>query len=586
MRRGQDTTRHRSSAEVAKISAQSTLRLFSEWKVMAAIPIRGVRHLRRFRQIAQILARHGFGELVDLLEATPISPLARILRRHPSPGTPQRLRMALEELGPTFVKLGQVLSTRPDLFPPAYIAELAKLQDTVPPAPWEPVRALLETELGPVEEIFAALDPEPLAAASLAQVHAATLHDGSEVVVKIQRPNVEAAVSVDLDILADTARLLQTRTPLGEIYDLPGIVEEFATTLRAELNFYSEGYNADRFRANFADEPYLYIPRVYWEYTTRRVLVLKRIRGIKIDDIQALDAAGYDRYRIGLHAARMIIKEVLGDGFFHADPHPGNFVVMAGEVIGAMDFGMVGYLSRRMRTNLIRLYIATVRLDEEAVVDELVRMGVVGGAVDRMGLQHDIGRLLRKYQGMPLKAIHARDVMEEAMPIAFRHRLRVPSELWLLGKTLAMMEGVGLKLAPDFDIFAVFQPYVRRFIREMASPRTWTPSVLKGLEDWIQLWEMLPRTGMQLLTRAERGELEVTLRHQGLDRALIHLDRLANRLSLSLLLAALIVGLALLIPAFHLVERGGLITALVISGFLLTALLGLWLIISILRGRR
>ena len=555
---------------------------------MTILPIRGVRHLRRFQQIAQILARHGFGELLDLLGAAPVFPLARALRRRPSLGPPQRLRMALEELGPTFVKLGQVLSTRPDLLPPAYIAELARLQDTVPPEPWEPVRAQLEAELGaPVEEVFATLDPEPIAAASLAQAHAATLPDGAEVVVKVQRPDIEATINVDLDILADVARLLQTRTPLGELYDLPGIVEEFAATLRAELDFYREGHNADRFRANFADEPYLYIPKVYWEYTTRRVLVMERIRGIKIDDIAALDAAGYDRYRIGLHAARMVIKEVLEDGFFHADPHPGNFFVMPGEVIGAMDFGMVGYLSRRTRTDLVRLYIAAVQLDEEAVVDQLVRLGVVGGAVDRMGLQHDIGRLLRKYAGLPLKAIRARDMVEEAMPIAFRHHLRLPSELWLLGKTLAMMEGVGLKLVPDFDMFAVSRPYVQRFMREMASPRAWMPSLIRGMGDWAQLLDMLPRTGMQLLTRAERGELEVSLRHQELGRALVYLDRLANRLALSILLAALIVGLALLVPAFHLAERGGLITALVILGFALASLLGLWLVISILRsGRR
>lgn len=555
---------------------------------MSILPIRGVRHLRRFQQITQVLVRYGFGELVDLLGAMPLFPMVRILRRQPVLGPPQRLRMALEELGPTFVKLGQVLSTRPDLLPPAYIAELSKLQDTVPPAPWESVRAQLEAELGaPVEKIFATLDPEPLAAASLAQVHAATLPDGSEVVVKIQRPNIEATVNVDLDILADAARLLQTRTPLGELYDLPGVVEEFAATLRAELDFYREGHNADRFRANFADEPYLYIPKVYWDYTTRRVLVMERIRGIKIDDIAALDAAGYDRYRIGLHAARMVIKEVLEDGFFHADPHPGNFFVMPGEVIGAMDFGMVGYLSRRTRTDLIRLYVAAVQLDEEAVVDQLVRMGVVSELVDRIGLQHDIGRLLRKYAGLPLKAIRARDVMDEAMPIAFRHHLRLPSELWLLGKTLAMMEGVGLKLVPDFDMFAVSRPYVQRFMREMAFPRAWMPSLIRGVGDWAQLLNMLPRTGIQLLTRAERGELEISLRHQELGRALVYLDRLVNRLALSILLAALIVGLALLVPAFHLAERGGLITALVILGFALASLVGLWLVVSILRsGRR
>lgn len=555
---------------------------------MALLPVRGIRHLRRFQQIAQVLIRHGFGELVDLLGAAPVFPLASVLRRRPVLGPPQRLRMALEELGPTFVKLGQVLSTRPDLLPPDYIAELARLQDTVPPVPWDDIQPLLERELGkPVDSVFATIDPVPLAAASLAQVHPATLRDGSSVVVKVQRPNVESVIRVDLDILADAAHLLQTRTPLGELYDLPAMVEDFAATLRAELDFYREGHNADRFRANFANEPYLYIPRIYWDYTTRRVLVMERIHGIKIDDIGALDAAGYDRYRIGLHAARMIIKEVLEDGFFHADPHPGNFVVMPGEVIGAMDFGMVGYLSRRTRMDLIRLYIAAVRLDEEAVVDQLIRMGAVGGAVDRRGLQHDLARLLRKYQGLPLKAIRAREVMEEAMPIAFRHHLRLPPELWLLGKTLAMMEGVGLKLAPDFDIFAVSQPYVQRFLREMVLPSAWAPSMLRDLDEWGHLFGLLPRVGAQLLTQAERGELEVTLRHRGLEQALARLDRLANRLSLSVLLAALIVGLALLIPAFHLAERGGVVTVLVVGGFFLASFLGLWLVISILRtGRR
>ncbi len=557
------------------------------------LPTRGIRHLRRFQKIGQVFIRHGFGELMEAVELLPHGGFPRrVLRRlrpgGPPLGAPRRLRMALEELGPTFIKLGQVLSTRPDLLPPAYIAELARLQDTVPPGPWEPVKAQIEAELGrPLDELFASFDPTPLAAASLAQVHPATLPDGTEVVVKVQRPAIEQTVETDLEILADVARLLQERTPLGRMYDLPGIVEEFATTLRAELDFYREGLNADRFRANFTDEPYLYIPRVHWDYTTHRVLVLERIYGVKIDDAEALDAAGYDRYRVALHATRMIVKEVLEDGFFHADPHPGNFVVMEGEVIGAMDFGMVGYLSRRDRADLIRLYIYVVQLDEEGVVDQLVRMGMVGGQVDRVRLQRDVGRLLRKYQGLPLKAIRAGEIMQEAMPIAFRHHLRLPSELWLLGKTLAMMEGVGLKLCPDFDPFAVSEPYVRRFILQMVSPADWGPTVLRSASEWSFLLTLLPRVGSRLLTQAERGELEVTLHHRGLDEALARLDRLANRISLSLLLAALIVGLALLIPAFRLAERGGLITAVIIAGFLGVSLLGVWLILSILRsGRR
>ncbi|HIE38073.1 MAG TPA: AarF/ABC1/UbiB kinase family protein [Anaerolineales bacterium] len=560
---------------------------------MAMLPTRGVRHLRRFRQIAQVFIRHGFGELMETLELLPRHALSRRLLRRLRPtaprlGAPRRLRMALEELGPTFVKLGQVLSTRPDLLPPAFITELAHLRDDVPPGPWEPVRAQIEEELGgPLEEFFSAFAPEPLAAASLAQVHPAILLDGTPVVVKVQRPGIQRTIETDLEILSDIARLLQNRTPLGELYDLLGVVEEFAATLRAELDFYREGHNADRFRANFADEPYLYIPKVYWDHTTRRVLVLERIHGIRIDDVEGMDEAGYDRYRVALHATRMIVKEVLEDGFFHADPHPGNFVVMDDEVIGAMDFGMVGYLSRRDRADLVRLYINIVQLDEEGIVDQLIQMGMVGGQVDRAALRRDIGRLLRRYQGLPLKAIRAGEALQEAMPIAFRHHLRLPSELWLLGKTLAMMEGVGLQLCPDFDPFAVSAPYVHQFILQMASPKEWGPTLLRAISEWNALMALFPRVGIRLLTQAERGELEVTLWHKELGDALARIDRLANRISLSLLLAALIVGLALLVPAFRLTERGGLVTGLVIAGFVGASLLGIWLILSILRaGRR
>jgi len=559
---------------------------------MAHLSFRSVRHLQRYREIAQVFIRHGFGELVEALGLLPYLSLPRrlLFRGRPSTsprGVPQRLRLALEELGPTFVKLGQVLSTRPDLLPPAYITELAKLQDTVPPAEWDLIQTQIETELeAPLGELFPTFDSVPIAAASLSQVHTATLKDGTEAVVKVQRPNIQATIDTDLEILSDLSRLLQTRTPLGEIYNLPEIAEEFAATLRAELDFCREGNNADRFRDNFADEPYLHIPQIYWDFTTRRVLVLEHIRGIKIDDVEALDAAGYDRHRIALNAARIIIKEILEDGFFQADPHPGNFAVMPGEVIGAMDFGMVGYLSRGTRIDLIRLYIAAVQLDEDGVVDQLIRMGAVRGTVDRAGLRRDVTRLLHKYYGMPLGSIRAHEVIDEAMPIAFRHHLHLPSGLWLLGKAVAMMEGIGLKLVPDFDVFAVTRPYVQRLTWQMVSPRTWGPSVLKGAGDWTELLSLIPRVGSQLLARAERGELEFTLSHKELDQAMVRMDRLANRLSLSLLVAALIVGLALLVPAFNLDERWGLGAILVIAGFVFVSLLGLWLIFSILRSGR
>lgn len=553
-------------------------------------PQRTIRHLRRYREIARVFIRHGLGELVDLLELQPYLALPRRLVRQwreeaPPLGTPQRLRLALEELGPTFIKLGQVLSTRPDLIPPAYVAELTKLQDTVPPEPWEPIREQIESELGrSIAELFADLEEESIAAASLAQVHPAILHDGARVVVKVQRPGIEDVIEVDLEILQDVARLLEGRVPLARLYDLPEIARGFATTLRMELNFYREAHNADRFRDNFAGNPYLYVPEISWDFTTRRVLVMERISGIKIDNVEALDNAGYDRHEIAVHAAQMVLKEVLEDGFFHADPHPGNFVVMPGEVIGAMDFGMVGHLSYRLRSDLTRLFIAVVQIDEQSIVDQLIRMGATKGPVDRVALQQDLARLLRKYRGLPLQAIRAQEVMQDARPIAFRHHLRLPSELWLLGKTLAMMEGVALRLDPSFDIIDFSRPHIRRFLLQMVLPRNLGPRLIKTGGDWSDLFSLLPRIGSQLLIQAERGRLGVTLEHKGLDQALNRLDRSANRISLSVLLAALIVGLALLIPAFNLADEIGLATIVVIVGFVGVSLLGISLVFSIWRS--
>jgi len=547
------------------------------------------RHLKRYREIAQVLIKYGFGELVDQLELIPYLSLPRRLLRQeaverPHLTAPERVRLAIEELGPTFIKLGQILSTRPDLIPPIYLAELIRLQDTVPPAPWEMIKAQIERELeDSLDRVFSSFESQPVAAASLGQVHCATLQSGEEVVVKAQRPGMEQVIRVDLEILHDLAELAQKHTPMGKLYDLPEIVEDFANTLRNEMNYLREGRNADRFRQNFPSEAALYIPKVYWDYTTERVLTLERIRGIKINDIEALDAAGIDRHRAALNSARIIIKEVLEDGFFHADPHPGNFFVMDGEVIGAMDFGMVGYLTPWDKERLVHLYIAAVQMDAESIVNELMRMGVAGYHMERIALERDLQRLLTKYYGLPLKEIRARQVVDEVTPIAFRHHLRLPSQWWLLGKTLTMMEGLGLQLDPDFDLFAVSQPYVRKLPWQMFFPRNWSKELAQGAFNWSELWAEFPQRGSRLLDQLEKGELQVTLDFKGLEGGLGRLDRVGNRIAISMLVAAFIVSLALLMPVYL---RGGegWGTRLSVAGFAVVTLLGLWLLLSILRS--
>ncbi len=352
------------------------------------------------------------------------------------------------------------------------------------------------------------------------------------------------------------------------------------------MDYRREGRNADRFRRNFADEPTLYIPKVTWEHTTGRVLVLERIRGIKIGDIEALDAAGVDRHQVAENAARIILKQVLEDGFFHADPHPGNFFVMEGAVIGAMDFGMVGRVSPALRSDLMRLYVVGIGMDSEEIVEQLIRMGAASHHVDRAGLKRELERLLDKYYGLPLQEIRALEVVEEIMPIAFRHHLRLPSDLWLLGKTLGMMEGMGLKLDPGFDIFAFSEPYVRRLAWQMASPRLWGRRLLRGVGDWQELFTTLPRRAPRILDRLEQGELEFVFSLKETGQAIGRLDRIANRLAITVLIAALTVSLALLMP---LVAAGGRGFAfwLVVTGFAVAALLGFMLLLSVWRaGRR
>jgi ubiquinone biosynthesis protein len=562
---------------------------------MPPFPLRGRQHWQRYREIAQILFRHGFDQLVDLLELAPFVPLPARWRRPRGEDwtAPERLRHAIEELGPTFIKLGQILSTRPDLIPPDFLAELAKLQDSAPPFPSADARALIEAELGkPLDAVFASFDDAPLAAASLGQVHRAVLIGGERVVAKVQRPNVEAIINTDLDILFDLAGLAQARTPLGRMYDLTEIAEDFAATLRSELDYAREGRNAERFQRNFVNDAAIYIPRIHWDYSTRRVLILEEIEGIKINDIAALNAAGIDRHRLALESARLIITQVFQHHFFHADPHPGNFYVIpprdSNELprIGAMDFGMVGEIDSRTREHLLRLMIAVVRQDAESIVDEFLRMGVLKwGEFDRERLERDLQRFLNRYRGQPLKEWRARDLVNDALPIAFRHHLHFPAELWLLAKVMAMSEGVAQQLDPEFDLFSVAEPYARELYAEMLSPRAVGRRALESLSEWGEEFLLLPQQLRRIIERAERGALQVVVREEQDTARLDRWDRMASRLAASILIAAITIAVTLLIPLLASDTWRILAAVLIALGFANATLLTIWLIVSTLPRR-
>ncbi|MBV7331616.1 hypothetical protein KFU94_25950 [Chloroflexi bacterium TSY] len=380
------------------------------------------------------------------------------------------------------------------------------------------------------------------------------------------------------------AQYAQNHSSWAELYNLVEMAEEFAAVIRNELDYLREGRHAEQLHENFAQAEYVHVPTIYWEYTTRRILVMERLDGIKIDDVDGLNAAGYDCREVAQRATRFVFKEILEDGFFHGDPHPGNYVVLPGTVIGVMDFGKVGYLDDRDRFDLTLMFIALIQMDASGLVDQMIRLNFVGRDVDRTALEHDLSRVLRQYAGVPLHDIRITELVNVLVTIIFRHRLRLPADFILLLQTLSMMEATAIKLEPDFDIFAVSEPYVRRFKRQLWLPSKWGPEALRGAVGLADAFTRFPQQTVRLLGQLENGELSVQIRMPELPTALHELDRIANQLSVTVLIAAFIIAVARLIPLLDLNWPWSIATWLVMVAFAFVSLAGLWLLWRIIRS--
>ncbi len=377
----------------------------------------------------------------------------------------------MEELGVAAIKIGQILSTRTDLLAPAYQVELAKLQDSASPEPTAIIRDVLVNELGsPIETVFAAFDSKPMAAASIGQVHAATLPGGSEVIVKIRRPGVVDQIELDLQILEATVRPISRFSRVARRYDLDGLVDEFATTLRSELDYQREASNVERFAANFADDASVHIPHVYRELSTQRVLTLERLRGLKVDDIAGLDRAAIDRPALAQRAATVTLRMIFEHGFFHADPHPGNFFIETGGRIGLIDFGMVGTVDPATRVALRAVLVALVERDTAPLVDAFVALGMATTPLDPDQLGPDIDNLISRHLSLPLAEIRLGILLRDLFAIVRRHRLRLPPNLAALAKTLAMSEGIAAQLDPSFEMTTALAIYLPRLLQADPTP--------------------------------------------------------------------------------------------------------------------
>ena len=552
---------------------------------------KAVRNLKRYRQIVGVLAKYGFGHILDRLDLR-----TRLrLRRKPADSEletaakltlPVRIRRALEELGPTFVKLGQVLSTRPFLIPYDLMVELTRLQDNVEPFAFAQAREIVERELGgALEDFFREFDETPIASASLAQVHRAVTNDGHWVAVKIQRPGIRRIINADMDILADLARMLDRHVPEARIFDPVGLVAELAKTTRRELDFGAEARYIEIFTDNFADDPTIKIPKVFAELSSAKVLTAEFLEGIKISDKEKLLRAGFDLPQLVRNGGQIVLKQVFEHRFFHADPHPGNLFVMPDGRIAAVDFGMVGRLSGRTVDELSNLLVAAMTGDTESLGRELVNMDVLDEQVNLRAFETDLTDLFLRYRKLPLSRIDMKAIITGVFNLVHTYQVRIPSDYMLLAKALVTYEEVARALDPEYDMVEAVAPYIKKLTRSRFDPQRAARSVSRGIGDLREIVNVLPFELRRIVRKLRKGDLIVPLEHRGLEHLINEIDRSSNRLSFALIIAALIVGSSLLIRA-EVGARIFNIPLLGLLGFLFAGVLGIWLVIGILRSKR
>ena len=544
------------------------------------------RDLGRLNEIVGVLVRHGFGDAVrrlgwaDALEraghAIHAEHAADLARLTP----PEHVRSALEELGPAFVKLGQILAGRADLFGPEWIAEFEKLHSRAPPCDIGELREQIAQDLGgPAEAVFASWDDTPIAAASIAQVHAATLADGTEVVVKVRRPGILATIEADLRLLERLAGAAERQWPELKPYRPVQLARQLARSLRRELNLATECRHAERVAAAFADQPEIVIPRVYWDYTHERINVQQRIRGISAEDSAAIDAAGLDRHLIAQRGARAVLKMIVDDGFFHADPHAGNLFFLSDNRIAFVDFGMVGRVAPERRDELLRLMLGLVQRDAQAVADVLEVWAADDEPADENALQFDIENFVDQYHGVPLAQLSLADMLGDVTAILRAHRLALPADLALLIKTFVTLEGMGRGLDPGFHMAGEALPLLRHALHERYQPRALALRSWASVRRALDLLAGLPRDLARLLRTARRGRIQLQIDVTDLRPVADQLDRAAQRIAIGLVVAALIVGSSIVMtvgggPTLFGLPAFGLI------GFVGAVIGGLW----VLRG--
>ena len=550
-----------------------------------------VRRLGRISEISQVAAKHGFGYFFDthrpggLLSRRQqeIEPLA-------DQGSPRgvRLRQMLDELGPTFVKFGQLLSTRPDVVPPDIVFELKGLQDDVTPFSFEEAEAVIREELGlSIEQLFVEFDETPIAAASIGQVHRAVLPNGRRVAVKVQRPDAPRVIEADLELMYQVARVVRERVKALEFIDTVSLVDEFARTIRQELDYRMEARNAEQFHRNFAGHPHVRVPRVYWSYSRTRVLTLELLEGVHLRDIDLSAYTLDERRRLAYLIAEAWMHMIFRHGFFHADPHPSNIMILEqSDHIGLIDFGMVGKLTEEDMSKLTGLFIDAVNERIEALPRRLAALGVRYPKDREEEFVTELRDVYYRYYGARLSEIDPIQLIREAFSLIYRMHLQLPTRFVLLDRAIATLGSVGMELYPDFNVFDVAKPYARELLIERFTPQRVARRSAVELRNYASMMKELPYQVHDTMEQIRDGQVEIGFRHEGLENFFQQMDKVVNRLVIALIAGTGVIGSAL-IGVFA--KSGPHVLGLhafSIIGFSLSALLGLWLAWGVIRSGR
>ncbi len=553
---------------------------------------RTYRHLTRYRQILTVFFKYGFGDLVDLLKIDQyieigLQMISRKRRERLERMTrAERMRLAMEELGPTYIKLGQVLSTRPDLIPVDFIRELSKLQDEVPPFPFGEVRQIVTRELGGApESLFDEFDQTPQASASIGQVHRAVIKDGDQVAVKVQRPGIKRTIEVDLEIMLHLATLMERHIEEIAFYRPVKIVEEFAKTLEREIDYTIEAGNMERVASQFLSDMTVYIPKVYRDFTTPKVLTAEFIEGIKISEIRQLEAAGLDCREITRRGAHILLRQVFEIGFFHGDPHPGNIFVLPDNVICLLDFGMVGSVDRQTREDFVDLVDAVVHRHESRTAQVLLKLTSWDERPDMRVFEKDVADFMGRHLYRPLSEINFGRLLQNLLELAAQNRLVIPPDIFLMMKTLAAVEGVARTLDPSFDIFTTAEPFIKQVKLARFHPRRLTGDIMQLSSDLLTFFQQFPGELLEITRKVRQQKFALSMELKGLDTMLETHDQISNRVSFSIIIAGLIIGSSIIVvsgvpPLFYGISLIGIIV------FITGAVMGLWLLIAIIKKGR